>query len=208
MYFLDLLGTLAFAITGAYKAKGAKLNIFGVIFLGTITAIGGGTIRDLIIGKVPLFYLKDYNYLLIAVLAGVLIYFIPIFFQKRYSFFRFIDSLGLSAFIIIGVLVSYNYLLLDAEKQPLLSLLVTVFLGMLTGFGGGIIRDAVMGDTPYALKSGSNYAFSAFSGAFVFYIFFIFLKFSFPFSSFVSMLTTLYLREIVSPFGIYKKIIK
>ena len=57
MYILDLLGTLAFAISGATKAKGRTLNIFGVVFLGIITAVGGGTVRDLIIGRTPLFYL-------------------------------------------------------------------------------------------------------------------------------------------------------
>lgn len=61
MYLLDLLRIFAFAITGAYKAKGKNLHIFGVIFFGLITAVGGGTFRDGILGRTPLFYLKDLN---------------------------------------------------------------------------------------------------------------------------------------------------
>ena len=85
LYSLDLLGTFAFAITGAFKAKNARLNIFGVIFLGVITSVGGGTFRDLIIGRTPLFYLQDPNYLGVAILASIATYFAPTFFKKRYA---------------------------------------------------------------------------------------------------------------------------
>lgn len=205
MYYLDLLGTLAFAITGAYKAKGAKLHILGVIFLGTITAVGGGTFRDLVIGRVPLFYLKDQNYLLIAIVASVLAYLIPAFFKKQYSLFRFIDSVGLAAFVIIGVLIPYTYLSFAYTGQIIMSFIVCIFLGVLTGFGGGVIRDSIMGDTPYAFKNGSNYATSAFFGALTFYIL-MFVNFTLAASA--SFLLTLYLREVVSKFGIYNKVIK
>ncbi|MBT4277923.1 trimeric intracellular cation channel family protein [Candidatus Falkowbacteria bacterium] len=201
MYFLDLIGTLAFAITGAYKAKIEKLHILGVIFLGVITAVGGGTIRDLIIGRVPLFYLKDVNYLLVAILGSVLIYLTPTFFKKQYSFFRFIDSVGLSVFVIIGVTTVFNFL--DFNSY-ILSFIVCMFLGVLTGFGGGIIRDAIMGDMPLAFKNGSNYASSAFFGAFSFYVL---MPYNFILATAVSIIITLFFREIISPFGIYKKII-
>ena len=84
MYFLDLIGTFAFAVTGAIKAKGKGLHLFGALFLAIITAVGGGTIRDLIINRVPLFYLVDSNYLMVAIFAGVLTYFIPTFFKRWY----------------------------------------------------------------------------------------------------------------------------
>lgn len=205
MYFLDLLGTFAFAVTGAYKAKGAKLHILGVIFLGTITAVGGGTFRDLIIGRVPLFYLKDTNYLLIAIAASILAYLIPAFLKKQYSLFRLIDSIGLAAFVIIGVLIPYNYLSFQNSGQIIMPFIVCIFLGVLTGFGGGVIRDSIMGDVPYAFKNGSNYATSAFFGALVFYLL-MFLNFAL--AVVFSFLLTLYLREVVSRFGIYTKIIK
>jgi len=202
MYFLDLLGTLAFAIGGAYKARAKKLNIFGVIFLGAITAVGGGTFRDLIIGRTPLFYLHDPNYLTVCLIAGLATYLLPTFFKKRYSVFRFIDSIGLATFVIIGASVSFNHLFAGLNLPNIISALACIFLGMLTGVGGGILRDAVMGDTPFAFKSGSNYVTSAFWGALLFY-FLMFLNR--PLAVFISMTATLILREIISPFGIYKR---
>ncbi len=204
MYILDLIGTFAFAVTGALKAKGRNLHLFGAIFLGIITAVGGGTVRDLIIGRTPLFYLKDHNYLVIAIIASILTYIIPTFFRKWYSFFRFIDSIGLSVFTIIGVSATYNYLF-DSSGFTLISFLASALMGMLTGFGGGVIRDAVMGDMPFAFRKGSNYALSAFLGSVSFYLL-MFLNLIVAIVS--SILITLFFREIVSSFGVYKKIFR
>lgn len=203
LHLLDLLGTFAFAVTGAYKAKGARLHLFGVVFLGIITAVGGGTFRDVAIGRTPLFYFNDPSYLLVAILAGVIIYFVPTFFEKRYSFFRFIDSVGLAAFVIIGVSIADSFLF-GGNSLSVLSLLVSVFLGMLTGFGGGIVRDAIMGGTPLSLQHGSNYVSSAFWGALSFYLLKsvdVNLAIGFSFA------ITLILREGFSRYGIYNKII-
>jgi uncharacterized membrane protein YeiH len=206
LYYLDLLGTLAFAITGAYRAKSAKLHIFGVIFLGAITAVGGGTIRDLVIGRTPLFYLKDANYLLICICAGILIYFLPTFFSRAYSLFRLMDSIGLASFVIIGVSVPFAGLFKGEASPGLISALVCIFLGMLTGFGGGIIRDSIMGGgAPMSLKPGSNYAFSAFLGAASFY-FLMFLNLNL--AAVISVITTIALREFFSKYGVYQKVIK
>ncbi|MDD5290489.1 MAG: trimeric intracellular cation channel family protein [Patescibacteria group bacterium] len=202
MYFLDLLGTLAFAIGGAYKARSKKLNIFGVIFLGAITAVGGGTFRDLIIGRTPLFYLRDRNYLAVCLIAGLATYLLPAFFKKRYSVFRLIDSIGLATFVIIGVSISFNHLFTNLHFPNIISALACIFLGMLTGVGGGVLRDAIMGDTPFALKNGSNYVSSAFWGATLFYFLMFFNNLL---AVLVSMAATLILREFFSPFGIYKK---
>lgn len=204
MYFLDLLGTFAFAITGAYKAKVRDLHIFGVIFLGILTAVGGGTFRDVVINRVPLFYLKDPTYLSVAILGSTITYVIPSFFKRSYSFFRFIDSIGLSIFIIIGVSVSHTHLF-PFNTDPAIMSFPSVFLGMATGFGGGVVRDMVMGDVPSSLKQGSNYATAAFLGAFSFYML-MFINTNL--AIIVSIIVTLVFREIISDYGIYKKIIK
>jgi len=204
MYYLDLIGTFAFAITGALKAKGRDLHLFGALFLGIITSIGGGTVRDLIIDRTPLFYLKDPNYLIIAIIASTLTYFAPTFFKKWYSFFRIIDSIGLSVFTIIGVSVTYSHLF-NGKGFTIISFLVSILLGMMTGFGGGIIRDAIMGDMPLSLKKGSNYVSSAFFGSLSFYLL---MFINIILAIIVSILITLFLREIISPFGLYKKIFK
>jgi uncharacterized membrane protein YeiH len=203
MYYLDLLGTLAFAITGAYKGKQAKLNIFGVILLGIVTAVGGGTFRDLIIGRTPLIYLHDPKYILVSVFAGLMIYFIPNFFKKGYAYFRFTDSIGLAAFAILGVSITYSHLFNYAIGFSTMSFLACTLLGTLTGCGGGIIRDAIMGDTPFSLKKGSNYISSAFWGSLIYYVF----MFNFnAFGAICAFLVIIYLREISSEFGYYKTI--
>jgi uncharacterized membrane protein YeiH len=205
LYFLDLLGTFAFAIGGAYKAKSHKLNIFGVVFLGAITAVGGGTIRDLILGRTPLFYLKDPNYLLICLIAGLATYLIPNFFKKTYSIFRLTDSVGLAAFCIIGVSISHNFLFGSLTHPTFLSSFSCIFLGMLTGFGGGLFRDTILADVPYSIKKGSNYVMSAFVGS---TSFFLLLFINNYLAVAISMILTLYFREIVSNFGIYKKLVR
>lgn len=204
IYWLDLLGTLAFAVTGAYKAKDAQLSVFGVIFLGILTAVGGGTVRDLIIDRAPLFYLKDPHYFLVCILAGLAIFLGPTFFKKRYSFFRFIDSVGLSVFTIIGVSAVYNHLY-PGEELAVISCISCIFLGILTGVGGGVLRDSIMGDPPLALKKGSNYVFSAFWGSSIFY-FLMFWNRAWAIG--LSIGVTLVLREIISEYGVYKKVFK
>jgi uncharacterized membrane protein YeiH len=201
MYVLDLIGTFAFAITGALKAKGKNLHLFGAILLGIITAVGGGTIRDLIINRAPLFYVKDQNYLLLAVVASLLTYFLPTFFKKWYSLFRFVDSIGLAAFAIIGVSGTYNHLFFNTGFT-IVSFLTSVFLGMITGFGGGVIRDTIVGEVPFSFRKGSNYAAAAFCGSLSFYIL---MLANISVAIVVSILITLFLREIISPFGIYRK---
>ena len=201
MYFLDLLGTLAFAITGAFKAKKAKLAFFGVIFLGIITALGGGTIRDLIIRRTPLFYLTDPNYLFVAILGSAITFFAPTFFKERLSFFRLIDSVGLAAFSIIGVSVTYNYIFANTNSN-ITSFLSCVLMGMITAFVGGVVRDAVMGDIPFAFKPGSNYALSSFLGAFLFYAL---MFFNVNLAMAVSIIVTLFMREVISNYGLFKK---
>jgi len=101
LYTLDLLGTFAFAIAGWYKAHSRWLNIFAVIILAIITAVWWWTVRDLVLGRTPLFYITDINYFLTAVSAWIIAYLIPSMLKKAYSIFRFIDSIGLAAFVII-----------------------------------------------------------------------------------------------------------
>lgn len=203
MYFLDLLGTLAFAITGAFKAKKANLTLFGVVFLGIITAFGGGTVRDVIISRTPLFYLVDPNYLFIAISGSVITFLSPFFFKERFSFFRFIDSVGLASFSIIGVSIAYNHIFANA-RPDLISFLSCILLGMITAFVGGVLRDTVMNDTPFAFRSGSNYALSSFLGAFSFYFL---MFFNVNLAIIVSMLVSLSMREVVSKYGIYKRVL-
>jgi len=204
MYILDLIGTLAFAVAGAFKARGRELNVFGVVLLGVITAVGGGTFRDLAIGRTPLFYLIDSNYFLIAIVGSVATFLVPHIFKKWFTFFRFLDSVGLAAFVIIGTSVTYNYLFHNTGHGIIVTL-ACIFMGMITGFGGGVIRDAVIGDVPFAFHKKSGYIKAAFAGAITFY-FFMFINITF--AVFVSIAVTLTLREVSSEYGLYKRYFK
>ncbi len=204
MYILDLIGTLAFAVAGAFKARGRELNVFGVVLLGVITAVGGGTFRDLAIGHTPLFYLKDPNYLLLAIIGSIATYLVPHIFKRYFTFFRFLDSVGLAAFAIIGTSITYNYLF-HGVSHGILAALACIFMGMVTGFGGGVLRDAVMGDAPFAFHKKSGYMGAAFTGAVTFYLL-MFININF--AIIVSIVITLTLREILSEYGLYKKYFK
>ncbi len=203
LYFLDLLGTMAFAVSGAYHARSTGLNIFATVLLGTVTAVGGGTVRDLIIGRTPLFYLIDSNYFLVCIFAGVCTYLIPSFFKKNYSLFRFVDSIGLAVFVIIGASVCHSHLFPLELTPNLISAITCIFTGVITGVGGGVIRNAMMGSTPFAFKS-SNYISSGFWGALIYY----FLLFYSPTLAILSsFLITMLFREVISEYGVYKRVV-
>lgn len=204
MYILDLIGTLAFAVAGAFKARGRELNVFGVVLLGIITAVGGGTFRDLAIGRTPLFYLNDPNYLLIAIIGSIATYLVPHVFKKWFTLFRFLDSVGLAVFAIIGTSITYNFLFHN-DGSGIMVMLACIFMGMITGFGGGVLRDAVMGDAPFAFHKKSGYIAAVFAGATTFY-FLMFININL--AMLVSVVVTLTLREILSEYGLYKKYFK
>jgi uncharacterized membrane protein YeiH len=161
--------------------------------------------RDIIIGRTPLFYLFDPLYLLIAIIGSIATFATPLFFHRTYSLFRLLDSIGLAAFLIIGVSITQQHLFPGLVSPTFPSFLACVFLGMVTGFGGGVVRDAIVADTPFSFREGSNYALAAFVGSCLFYTL-CFLNAAMAAS--VSMATTLVLREVVSPFGVYRKVWK
>ena len=137
---LEVIGTIAFSVSGAVVGIKKKMDILGVTTLGVITAIGGGIIRDIIIGVVPPNALRKPIYTMIAIVVA-LIAFLP-FISKKINLNHFIwvlaDSMGLGAFTIVGVSTGFAF---D-------NLFLEVFLGVVTGVGGGVIRDICSGDIP------------------------------------------------------------
>lgn len=137
---LEIIGTIAFSVSGAVVGIKKKMDILGVATLGVITAVGGGILRDIIIGVVPPTAFRNPAYTLIAIAVAVLAFF-P-FVSRKINLDHFIwilaDSIGLGAFTMIGVSsgTAFNNLFLE------------VFLGVLTGVGGGVIRDICSGDIP------------------------------------------------------------
>ena len=158
---LDLFGTMAFAVTGAFKAIEHKADIVGIIILATITGVAGGTIRDVILGKELPNSLIDPFYVIITVLSAIIIFLLHSKMKKHWNVFLKFDAIGLGVFTVIGATFAYNMFGLN--------FLVIVLSGMLTAIGGGILRDVFVSQTPIVFVK-ELYASASFLGAAVFYL--------------------------------------
>ena len=148
IFFLEILGTMAFAVSGAMIGIRKSMDIFGVIILGITTAVGGGMIRDIVLGVHPPRVFSSPVYVLVASAVAVLV-FLPAlrrWMAKNQLLFdqllRIMDTLGLGIFTVVGVQVGY-------ETGYELGFFLLTFLGTITGVGGGVIRDMMAGDRPY-----------------------------------------------------------
>ena len=160
IYILDLFGTMAFAVTGAFKAIEHKADIVGIIILATITGVAGGTIRDMIMGQFPPNSISDPAYVIITVSSGVVIFFLYSRLQKHWNLFLKFDAIGLGVFTIIGATFAYNVFGLN--------FLAIALAGMLTAVGGGILRDVFVNEVPLVFVK-ELYASASFVGILVFY---------------------------------------
>jgi uncharacterized membrane protein YeiH len=160
IYILDLFGTMAFAVTGAFKAIENKSDIVGIIILATITGVAGGTIRDIILGRLPPNSITDPSYVIITVITGVILFFLYSRLKKHWNVFLKFDAIGLGVFTVIGATFAYNLFGLN--------FLAIALAGMLTAVGGGILRDVFVNQTPIVFVK-ELYASASFVGVIVFY---------------------------------------
>ena len=144
---LEIIGTIAFAISGALVAVQKKMDVLGVLILGMTTAVGGGIIRDLLLGVTPPAAFQNPIYVIIADVTALII-FLPFTrkllkkHEKAYDNVLFyMDSVGLGMFTVVGVRASM-------ALYPSDQLLLAIFVGSLTGVGGGVLRDIFAGKTP------------------------------------------------------------
>ena len=161
IYILDLFGTMAFAVTGAFKAIEHKADIVGIIILATITGVAGGTIRDIILGKTLPNSLVDPIYVIITIISAVVLFFLYSKLRQHWNIFLKFDALGLGIFTVIGATFAYNLVGMN--------FLVIVLSGMLTAIGGGILRDIFVNQTPIVFVK-ELYASASFIGAVLFYL--------------------------------------
>jgi uncharacterized membrane protein YeiH len=153
---LSLLGTAVFAINGALTAiQAARLDIVGVVTLGTITALGGGIVRDVLLGSLPPQGLADWRFLTVALVSSALVFAVHRPLSKLIRWVTVFDAAGLSLFSITGTLVA-----LDHGAGPLLA----IILGTTTAVGGGTFRDLLTSRVPQILTS-DLYAIPAMAGA-------------------------------------------
>ena len=151
---------MAFAVTGAFKAIENKADIVGIIILATITGVAGGTIRDIIFGNELPNSLIDPAYVIITVATAIVLFFLYSRMKKHWNLFLKFDAIGLGVFTVIGATFAYNLFGMN--------FLVIILSGMLTGIGGGILRDVFVNQTPIVFVK-ELYASASFIGAVAFY---------------------------------------
>jgi len=152
---VDIAGTFVFAISGALAAGEKRFDLMGVAIIAFVTAVGGGTVRDLLIGAHPVGWMQSYHYLLITLLGVLLTFFVHKHLQRfRRSFFLF-DAIGLGTFAIAGMEKALSF-----GVSPGYAILC----GMITGCFGGIIRDVLCNDIPLIFRK-EMYALPALVGA-------------------------------------------
>jgi uncharacterized membrane protein YeiH len=157
LLILDLAGIAVFASTGALVGVRKQLDVFGVAVLAMITGLGGGVMRDVLLGSVPPNALDDWRYLVVPFATALVVFaFHPVFGRLEREV-MLLDALGLSLFCVTGAVAA------DAAGLNVLS---SSALGMLTGIGGGVMRDVVSGRVPVVFR-GDLYATPAFAGALV-----------------------------------------
>ncbi|HAD14492.1 MAG TPA: hypothetical protein DCF33_18875 [Saprospirales bacterium] len=153
---MDMLGTAAFAISGALAAFQKRLDIFGVLIITFAAAVGGGTIRDILIGNTPVSWMKDQQ--TIMVIFGS--YLLSLFFRKQLQYFprtlAIFDAIGLGFATIIGV---------QKGLQVQLSPSICVALGMITGCFGGVLRDIILNEIPLVFRTDIYASASMLGGA-------------------------------------------
>ncbi len=142
-YAIETLGTVAFAISGSFAAMQRRLDPFGVLIIAFVTSIGGGTVRDLLLGDTPVAWMRDVNYCLLILVTSLLTIFFKTHIKKfKITLFLF-DSLGLGLFTLVGV-----------QKGIIFGLSpgICVALGTITGCFGGIIRDTLLNTIPLIFR--------------------------------------------------------
>ena len=167
---LEIIGTVAFAVSGGLMAIGASLDLFGVLFVSCITAFGGGIVRDLLLGVHPPSIFNNFPVFLVAMLTAFAVFIVAYINRKRFSVFKlqveyvnnFFDALGLAAFTVIGSEIGYVNGFADNS-------FIIIIIGMLTGIGGGIFRDILIDTTPYVFKK-HVYALTAIIGSILYFI--------------------------------------
>ncbi|MGO5021508.1 trimeric intracellular cation channel family protein [Lawsonibacter sp. LCP25S3_G6] len=194
-FLTEIVGTIAFSISGAMLAIERNLDLFGVVFLGAVTAIGGGIIRDLLLGQIPPQAFLNYVYLLFAVLTALVVFVIAHWRARRGKSIPFIndtalnifDAAGLGIFSVIGVQNT-----IDAGFGE--NAFFCVFLGLTTGVGGGMLRDVLSRSTPAVLRK-HIYALASLAGALCYYLLQLYAP---AISIFMSTLLVVILRVLAS----------
>ena len=141
---LDYAAVLIFALTGALVASRAQLDIVGFAFLACLTAVGGGTLRDVLLDRNPVFWIAAPSFLAVAAAAAILVFFTAHLLESRYRALLWLDACALAVAVTAGAGVALS---LD-QPAP-----IVIIMGMVTGCMGGLMRDVVVGEVPLVLRA-------------------------------------------------------
>jgi uncharacterized membrane protein YeiH len=156
-YVIEHFGVTVSAITGVLAARGKQVDLFGVIVLAVVTALGGGTIRDLTLGSGPVFWIGDSKFLVNATITAIITFYLVRFHELPSTVLMVADAFALALFTIIGTRKGLAFV----AASP-----VAVAMGMITGVAGGILRDLLIGEIPLVFRRQIYlYATAAFCGA-------------------------------------------
>jgi len=184
LYALDLLGTVAFAASGALAGIRREMDIFGVLMLGLVTATGGGTLRDLLLGDTPPFIFKDETYLYLSVAVSLAVF----IFHRRLDFLRhpltYFDAVGLGTFVVIGTGKAISFKL---------GFFGAVMMGVITATAGGMIRDLLSNRIPLVLQK-EVYASACLAGGALLYLLHQYTRLSHTWSLLAAATTVIVLR--------------
>ena len=187
---IELLGTLAFAISGIRMASGKQIDWFGAYIIGLVTATGGGTFRDLLLDVTPFWMLNSSYFLITALALAVTILFKDKVTKWSKTLFLF-DTIGLGLFTIVG---------LTKSQDAGLPVWVCIFMGTATGAVGGILRDVLLNEVPLILRK-DVYALACVAGGLVYFIFY-YLDFPSDLSELIGALTVILVRLIAIQYHI------
>ncbi|WP_084038937.1 trimeric intracellular cation channel family protein [Demequina sp. NBRC 110053] len=156
---LEYIGTVAFAISGAVAAGRKRMDVVGAIVLACIVAVGGGTLRDVLLDE-PVFWMVSPSFLLVAAAVGLIVALLarwhPPDRLDRYRIVQLSDAAGLAVFVVVGTGIA-----LDSGA----SAITAAVMGVITGVGGGVVRDMLANDVPDVFRNGQFYATAALAGA-------------------------------------------
>jgi uncharacterized membrane protein YeiH len=152
---LDLFGVAVFAVTGALTASRKQMDIVGFALLATVTGIGGGTLRDLVLGAQPVFWVQEPIYVAVCIAVAILVFFTAHIPESRYRLLLWLDALGLSFFCVAGA---------DKALATNAGWFIAIVMGVITATFGGVVRDVLGGEIPVILRR-EIYATAALAGA-------------------------------------------
>jgi uncharacterized membrane protein YeiH len=156
LYLLDLLGVAVFAASGALAAGRKSMDVLGVVVIAAVTAVGGGTLRDLLLDRHPVFWMTDLTYLVVIVATALLTLAYVRYRRPPESALAIADAFGLGLFTIGGAQI--------AERAGVPYLIVTLMATM-TAVAGGVLRDVLSAEVPLILRRGNLYATASIAGA-------------------------------------------